>query len=235
MRQGWRVSEPTPQGMLSPGDVVESSDVVPLFPTFVWKTQLRREVFQRVNGDMRRALARLTAGMAPVDRGGKYQTDQSLHLLAEFGEFSGIVRSAATGVMAFLRLAHTPLVITGCWANISAPGATHKPHTHPNNYLSGVYCLQADEGARQITFDDPRPQSNIMSPVVRETTAENAGQIHLGVQEGMLVLFPAWLQHSVPENRSSRDRISIACNVMFTRYGEEMSAPKWRGNVPVTR
>ena len=108
----------------------------------------------------------------------------------------------------------------------------HKPHTHPNNDLSGVYYLQADPGATHITFDDPRPQTNIMSPVTREITAENAGQIHLGVKEGMLIMFPAWLAHSVPVNSSARERISLAFNVMFKRFGEEMGAPKWEGNVP---
>ena len=218
---------------LSPENVIESSDVAPLFPTFVWKTQLRREVYERVNRDLRLALSRLTAGMPPVNRGGKYQTGQTLHRLPEFREFSDILLGAGQGVMQFLKMEHTPLIITGCWANISAPEATHKSHTHPNNYQSAVYYLQADEGARQISFDDPRPQTNVMNPVVMETTAENAAQIHLGIQEGMLVMFPAWLQHSVPVNRSERDRISIASNLMFSRYGEEMAVPKWRGNVPV--
>ena len=46
-------------------------------------------------------------------------------------------------------------------------------------------------------------------------------------------MFPAWLAHSVPANESSRERISIAFNVMFKHFGEEMGAPKWEGNVPV--
>ena len=141
--------------------------------------------------------------------------------------------SAAAGVLEFLKLEHTPLAITGCWANISAPGATHRPHVHPNNYLSAVYYLQADEGARQITFDDPRPQVNCISPEARELTAENADQIHLGIQPGMLVMFPAWLQHSVPQNASTRERISIASNLMFSRFGEDMASPMWQGNVRV--
>ena len=94
-----------------------------------------------------------------------------------------------------------------------------------------MYYVQADEGARHIHFDDPRPQTNIISPRTLEITAENAGQIHLGVSEGMLVMFPAWLQHSVPENKSSRERISIAINLMFTSFGETMAQPKWQGNV----
>jgi uncharacterized protein (TIGR02466 family) len=219
--------------MPSPEQVVQSSEAVPLFPTFVWKTQLQEHVYRRINDNMHSALARLTRALPAVPAAGKFQTDQTLHQLAELTQFCDIVLSAANGVLDFMSAQHTPLIITGCWANISAPGATHKAHTHPNNYLSGVYYLQADEGARHINFDDPRPQTNIMNPQVRETNAQNAAQIHLGVSEGMLVLFPAWLQHSVPENRSARNRISIAFNLMFTRFGEEMALPKWDGNIPV--
>ena len=211
--------------------VVERSEAVPLFPSFVWKTQLRREVYERINRDIVRALARMSASMPPLGRGAKNQTEQDLHELPEFAELSDIALGAGGGVLEFLRLQSTPLVVTGCWANISAPGAAHKPHTHPNNFLSGVYYVQADEGARHIHFDDPRPQTNIISPRTLEITAENAGQIHLGVSEGMLVMFPAWLQHSVPENKSSRERISIAINLMFTSFGETMAQPKWQGNV----
>lgn len=212
---------------------VESTEAVPLFPTFVWKTQLKREVFAPLNEGMRRRLGELTQEQPPLRSGEKFQTEQQLHRLPEFSDFAELILATSRGVLDFLRLSYNELEITGCWANISAVGTAHKTHTHPNNFLSGVYYLQADPGATHITFDDPRPQTNIMSPVTLEITAENAGQIHLGIQEGMLVMFPAWLAHSVPVNESQRERISIAFNVMFKRFGEEMGAPKWEGNVPI--
>ena len=217
----------------SQNDIIESTDAVPLFPTFVWKTQVARAAFKPMNARMRERLSTLTASQAPLAPGEKYQTEQNLHQLPEFAQFAELVLATSRGVLDFLKLQYNELLITGCWANVSAVGAAHKTHTHPNNFLSGVYYLQADPGATHITFDDPRPQTNIMSPVTLDITAENAGQIHLGIQEGMLVMFPAWLAHSVPMNESGRERISIAFNVMFSRFGEEMGAPKWQGNVPV--
>lgn len=212
---------------------VASTEAVPLFPSFVWKTQLKQECFEPLNARMLAKLRTLTASNPPLRPGDKYQTAQNLHQQAEFADFAELVLITSRGVLDFLKLEYNEIQITGCWANISAVGAAHKPHTHPNNFLSGVYYLQADAGATHITFDDPRPQTNIMSPVTREITAENAGQIHLGIQAGMLVMFPAWLAHSVPVNSSDRERISVAFNVMFKRFGEEMGAPKWEGNLPV--
>ena len=37
----------------------------------------------------------------------------------------------------------------------------------------------------------------------------------------MLVIFPAWLEHEVGENKTSEDRISISFNIMLRgRFGE---------------
>ncbi len=210
---------------------VESTEILPLFPTLVWKMQLARDTYAPMNEAIRAkllALARATPDRAP---GGKLQTDQTLHQLPEFHELRDIIHAAATGVLEYLRVVYESLELTGCWANISPPGDAHRPHTHPNNYLSGVYYVQTQAGADTISFDDPRPQTNIISPLTSESIDENAGQIHVSTREGLLLLFPSWLQHQVPQNRSERARISIAFNLMFSRFGETMSRPKWQGNV----
>ena len=162
---------------------------------------------------------------------GKLQTDQTLHHLPEFQDLNDIINGAATGVLDFLKIVYESLELTGCWANISPPGDGHRPHTHPNNYLSGVYYVQTQEGANTISFDDPRPQTNIISPATSEITDENAGQIHVTTRQGLLVMFPSWLQHQVPRNKSQKARISVAFNIMFSQFGETMSQPKWQGNV----
>ena len=210
---------------------LDSTEIVPLFPTLVWKMQLSRDSYEPMNAKIKAKLAELaqaTPGLAP---GGKLQTDQTLHHQPEFQELKEIINTAATGVLDFLKIAYESLELTGCWANISPPGDGHRPHTHPNNYLSGVYYVQTQEGANTISFDDPRPQTNIISPVTSKITDENAGQIHITTREGLLVLFPSWLQHQVPRNKSQQARISIAFNIMFSRFGETMSQPKWKGNI----
>jgi uncharacterized protein (TIGR02466 family) len=64
---------------------------------------------------------------------------------------------------------------------------------------------------------------------VRQLTAENTDQVVVRVEEGTLLVFPAWLQHSVDANRSTRERISISFNFMFSSYTESMSRPLWSG------
>lgn len=193
--------------------------------------QLSPDTYEPINAKIKTKLMELadaTPGLAPD---GKLQTDQTLHHLPEFQELNDIINAAATGVLDFLKIVYESLEVTGCWANISPPGDGHRPHTHPNNYLSGVYYVQTQEGANTISFDDPRPQTNVLAPVTSEITDENAGQIHITTRDGMLILFPSWLQHQVPRNKSHQARISVAFNIMFSRFGETMSQPKWEGNI----
>lgn len=214
---------------------VDSTEIVPLFPTLVWKMQLARETYAPINEGIKAklmALAQAAPGLAPD---GKLQTDQTLHHLPEFQDLNEIIYGAASGVLDFLKIVYESIELTGCWANISPPGDGHKPHTHPNNYLSGVYYVQTQEGANTISFDDPRPQTNIIAPLTSESTDENAGQIHITTRDGLLMLFPAWLQHQVPRNKSQRARISVAFNIMFSQFAETMSQPKWEGNLSPLR
>jgi uncharacterized protein (TIGR02466 family) len=195
-----------------------------LFPTFVWQTRLTDEATRELNVPMLARLDALRAGLPPLAPGRNFQSEQNLHEDPAFAGFMSLVRGALDGVLDFLKVEPREMLITGCWANVGAPGATHTPHTHPNNFLSGVYYLSAPTGGNRITFDDPRPHTFVLSPMVSEITLENSSFINVTVAEGCLLLFPAWLQHRVHENRSAVERVSVAFNAMFPGYAEMLAA-----------
>ena len=158
-----------------------------------------------------------------------WQTEQNMHELEAFAEFTALIESAASGVLDKMEIECEGPVITGCWANINPPGSPHNPHTHPNNFLSGVYYVQASEGADNICFHDPRPQVDIISPKYRKLNQYNSMVQTLPIKPGRLVIFPAWVVHSVVANRSKALRISVAFNAMPKNYVEKFSRPKWEG------
>lgn len=47
------------------------------------------------------------------------------------------------------------------------------------------------------------------------------------MRDGLLLLFPAWLHHSVTGNTGESERVSISFNIMFERFGEDLARPKW--------
>lgn len=137
------------------------------------------------------------------------------------------IDAAATSALQCMKVSCKAFEITGCWANVSAPGAGHRLHSHPNNFLSGAYYVKTGEGADTINFHDPRNQTGIIRPPVTELTADNTDQVVVKVTDGTLLVFPAWLQHSVDANSSDAERISVSFNIMFSAYTETMSKPLW--------
>jgi uncharacterized protein (TIGR02466 family) len=87
-------------------------------------------------------------------------------------------------VLRFLRIGDDDFAITGCWANLYAPGTAHRMHTHPNNFLSGVYYPRTAGGANTINFHDPRAQTAVIRPPVTALTAENTDQVVMPVGPG---------------------------------------------------
>ena len=106
--------------------------------------------------------------------------------------------------------------------------AVHRVHSHPNNYLSGVYYVPTAQGANTIYFHDPRPQTSVFRPVT-ELGSQNADQAVVTVADGTLLLFPAYLPHSVPANETSEPRISVGFNLMFEDFSKRMSPPRGSG------
>ncbi len=201
----------------------QPSEVVRLFPTFVCKTQLGKAAYEPINQTICEQLPQWPGTSA----GGAWQSGPGLHRLDALRALIACIDTEVYSVLDFLKIAASGFEITGCWANTLEPGAAHPMHIHPNNFLSGVYYVQVQPGADNINFHDPRPQTGIIRPPVIELTAYNTDQVVVSVEEGMLLLFPAWLPHSVSVNVSDRRRVSISFNLMFAEYEKSMSPPLW--------
>ncbi len=210
-----------------PESWIESSDVVSMFPTFVWNIQLRTENSRSVNAKILKVLDEMRGDLPTLAAGQAWQSTKELHELDAFRDLVIYVHGAVRRVLEFLRIGYEEFLITGCWANISAKGASHGVHNHPNNFLSGVYYVQTQPGADTVSFHDPRIQTAIIRPPVTELTAENTDQVVVGVRNGTLLMFPSYLQHSVSPNESEEERVSVSFNVMFSSFTENISKPLW--------
>jgi uncharacterized protein (TIGR02466 family) len=169
----------------------------------------------------------LRGGSAEPGSGRVWQSRHGLQAIRELAPLVDQVRLSVEEVLAFLHVESAPFEITGLWINVAGPGAGVRMHGHPNNFVSGVYYVQVAQGANTINFHDPRPQTAIVRPPVTELSAYNTDQVVVEVEEGTLLIFPAWLVHSVDPNQSDGVRISVSFNVMFLRYAETMSQPMW--------
>ncbi|HET6160370.1 MAG TPA: TIGR02466 family protein [Dongiaceae bacterium] len=206
-----------------------------LFPTPIWLADVDPDLAARLNPELETAIKELIEPRPQIPIGSTWQTAPVLHRHERFGEFCGLVRKAGAAAIAFLDLKHRDFEITGCWANINPTGGLNSPHTHPNNFLSGVYYVSLPANSGHIVFADPRPQAAGILPPAENWNKYVGNEIKLEVKEGRMVIFPAWLVHSVPVNRSAEERISISFNLMFKDFTESVSKPLWSGSAPIRR
>ena len=95
--------------------------------------------------------------------------------------------------------------------------------------VAAVHAVNRDGFQARVTvnFHDPRGQTAIIRPPVTELTAYNTDQVVVEIGTGTLLVFPAWLPHSVDANRSENPRISVSFNIMFASFAETMGEPLW--------
>ena len=110
------------------------------------------------------------------------------------------------------------------WANQCTRGHANQFHIHPGNFWSAVYYLDDGYGGSndpalggELQLIDPRmamagmayPELAFREP---DGTMQHA-ELTLRPKAGVMVMFPAWLQHGVRPYRGDGERISIALNL----------------------
>ena len=101
------------------------------------------------------------------------------------------------------------------WANIGAAGAANRAHIHGGAFWSVVYYVRVGEGGGgELVLHDPRLPGLLMhAPQLRFKHAGSELSATVRPREGMMVMFPAWLSHSVEPWQGSGPRMSVAMNI----------------------
>ena len=190
------------------------AELVQLFPTCLWIHQVEDHAAR--DARWLAAIAEIEqAHPMPQGPADAWQSPDDLHRHPAFTDFAGLALTGARNVLGFLKCRVQEIYITSCWANINRRGRAHHDHTHPNNYLSGVYYPKAPKGSGGIVFADPRPQASMIAPEFTQMTPFTSNVHRVEPEAGRMILFHSWLPHSVEANASGEERVSIAFNVML--------------------
>lgn len=101
------------------------------------------------------------------------------------------------------------------WANVSESGASNRAHVHGGSFWSAVYYVRVDKGeGGELMLHDPRmPALRMHAPFLRFKDVGPELVVNIKPKTGMMILFPAWLSHSVQPWDGGGWRISIAMNI----------------------
>ena len=110
----------------------------------------------------------------------------------------------------------THQVIYEGWINLNNREEITRPHCHPRSFFVAVYYPKSSDG--YLRLENP---NRVLEQTIPSSPNDNVVAIHnqyncvtwdIEVRTGDLVIFPAWLYHSVVGHTNNEDRISIAFN-----------------------
>ena len=184
-----------------------------LFPTRIWRLYLKdlASHFPHWTAEIDAMRAASPVPVGGSNRQGWNSKERAVLHFPSFAPLLATIRQSCNAAFAQMGLADPAFEIES-WANVNDRGGFNFQHTH-YGMLSGVFYLRTPPGAGNIVFRDPRPAvecSYLKGPGVNSFL-----DFPLIPEEGMLLLFPCWLQHRVEPHENDISRMSIAFNALW--------------------
>jgi len=115
------------------------------------------------------------------------------------------------------------IYLTQSWSTINITNAFHKPHSHPNTFVSLVYYAKCKDGYLyfELNTTSIRECFNFQY-TINKFNIYNSQSWELPVHTGDIVLFPGHIAHGSIPNRSPEPRIIVGANFFIKgRLGSE--------------
>ena len=102
------------------------------------------------------------------------------------------------------------------WCMQHDPGHWAQKHYHQNSIISGVLYIKTSSTSGNIFFHNKLIQNNLFSPILQipfeEENIHNSDTYWIHPEDGTLVMFPSFLEHSVNTNKSNDARYCLPFN-----------------------
>jgi hypothetical protein len=207
----------------------------------LWPTPVSVSLYPAAS-DVNQVLARVFSAMRVADRDAEqtaafYSSSDDLMQRVDLPEFRELFAFIAASLQTTAKLANVSiwpqgnlslkLEIAGAWFQIQNHGAFHDIHNHGNCSWSGVYYVQIDQpeqrrqhkalGALNGITRFYGPYQNWLGGAYMDMGNAYLQQPHFDVspEPGMLVLFPAYLNHKAMPYEGEADRIIVSFNAQI--------------------
>ena len=130
--------------------------------------------------------------------------------------FMSCFEEFATQIM---RYRYKELEFAQSWITHKQPGQFHKAHTHPNTLLAGVfyYDWQPDDAAICFSKDVKSFNRSYLEPSLLadyQSYPYSQEEIYFTPQQNNFIIFPSYLTHGVPPNKTNRVRKALGVNAL---------------------
>ena len=100
--------------------------------------------------------------------------------------------------------------VSNSWFNKLENNGSVDAHRHERSVLSGVYYPYVEEGSAPLMFESPLQHYAMNMNFIKPTEFNTYTEL-FKPSNGLLILFPSWLKHSVPLNQSNK-RYTVSFN-----------------------
>jgi len=185
-----------------------------LFPTVIWQARLAGMLSSHFPAWVSSVNALRAASPVPAgrtNRRGWNSQDSAVLSQPSFAGLDETVRAHCRIALTDMGLATLEFELQS-WINIHDQGGFNFLHMHDGTLLSGCFYLQVPPGSGNLVFRDPRP--GVLNSFAKGSGANGCIDVQLRPEEGLLVMFPHWLEHYVEPHDSEVPRIVVAFNAV---------------------
>ncbi|TYB89858.1 TIGR02466 family protein [Oceaniovalibus sp. ACAM 378] len=153
---------------------------------------------------------------------GGWHSHNNLHKDKEYSDLTKLIGDATARMSEDMGYASSHKITIGTmWSIINPPGSANRAHVHPGCLWSGVYYIQAPEGAGNIEFVEPRTMNLMNQPRFKPNSKrqkEYWTKVRFTPMAGRMLVFPSWLYHAVDPNITKKtgdaaNRIIVSFNL----------------------
>ena len=102
------------------------------------------------------------------------------------------------------------MILTDLWMNVYETKHWQEKHIHSPGQWSGIYYAIFDSKEHSPTHFY-HPNENLLA----SNGIDSNATLEPKIQEGDMIIFPSWLEHAAPLNKSSKLRATISFNFYF--------------------
>ena len=178
-------------------------DIHHLWATPFWKTKLNpSDNFNESLVEFSHKLMKESKGVVKSNRGGW----QSRILNSK--EFGPLFKNIYD-VVGQLPIPINKITLEQAWINVNVKNDWNTIHQHGHQYeLSGTYFVKTPKNCGNFVFRDPRPAA--IGHSFWNSYFDKGEEFWVQPYEGLLLLFPPYLEHIVEPNKTDEERISIS-------------------------
>ena len=187
-----------------------------LWPTPYWHTMIwefmRSETKVTFNEDFTgwiQGQMEKNQSVRKSNRGG-WQSD----LYKPEGEFLPLVKQIKE-FCNYLPLDIKQIRIPQLWVNVNKKGDHNIIHQHGAYHLAGTYYVKVPKDSGRLVFRDPRPGA--ISNVFMVNRFDKGEFKNINLMEGLLMIWPSYLDHFVEPSQTDEERISISFDIICDR------------------